>query len=99
MEQTTSEVVRGANLSKDAGVALDEIQSVSTNLAKLIANISDAAKLQSASAGHISSTMNVVQEITSQTTTATFDTARSVSELANMAESLRESVTDFKLPE
>ncbi|MGE8541906.1 methyl-accepting chemotaxis protein [Acinetobacter sp. ANC 3813] len=99
MEQTTSEVVRGANLSKDAGVALDEIQNVSGSLAKLIANISDAAKLQSASAGHIATTMNVVQEITSQTTTATFDTARSVSELANMAESLRESVSDFKLPE
>ena len=66
---------------------------------KLIANISDAAKLQSASAGHIATTMNVVQEITSQTTTATFDTARSVSELANMAEALRESVTDFKLPD
>ena len=99
MEQTTSEVVRGASLTKDAGVALDEIQTVSTNLAKLIANISDAAKLQSASAGHIATTMNVVQEITSQTTSATFDTARSVSELANMAESLRESVTDFKLPD
>ncbi len=99
MEQTTSEVVRGASLSKDAGVALDEIQGVSSDLAKLIGNISDAAKLQSASAGHIATTMNVVQEITSQTTTATFDTARSVSELASMAESLRESVTDFKLPE
>ena len=99
MELTTSEVVRGANLSKDAGIALDEIQTVSTNLAKLISNISDAAKLQSASAGHIATTMNVVQEITSQTTSATFDAARSVSELANMAESLRESVTDFKLPE
>ena len=34
-----------------------------------------------------------------QTTTATFDTARSVSELANMADSLRESVTNFKLPD
>ena len=99
MEQTTSEVVRGANLSKDAGVALDEIQNVSGSLAKLIASISDAAKLQSASAGHIATTMNVVQEITSQTTSATFDTARSVSELANMAEALRESVTDFKLPD
>ena len=99
MEQTTTEVVRGANLAKDAGVALDEIQTVSGDLAKLIASISDAAKLQSASASHIATTMNVVQEITSQTTTATFDTARSVSELANMAESLRESVTDFKLPD
>ncbi|WP_273777272.1 MULTISPECIES: methyl-accepting chemotaxis protein [unclassified Acinetobacter] len=99
MEQTTSEVVRGANLAKDAGVALDEIQKVSGDLAKLIASISDAAQLQSASAGHIANTMHVVQEITSQTTGATFDTARSVSELAHMAESLRESVTDFKLPE
>ena len=43
--------------------------------------------------------MNVVQEITSQTTSATFDTARSVSELASMADSLRQSVSDFKLPE
>ena len=99
MEQTTSEVVRGANLAKDAGVALDEIQLVSGNLATLIGSISESAKLQSASAGHIANTMNVVQEITSQTTTATFDTARSVSELANMAESLRQSVSDFKLPE
>ncbi|HAD68703.1 MAG TPA: chemotaxis protein, partial [Acinetobacter radioresistens] len=99
MEQTTAEVVRGANLAKDAGIALDEIQKVSGDLAKLIASISDAAKLQAASAGHISSTMSIVQEITSQTTSATFDTARSVSELASMAESLRESVTDFKLPE
>ncbi|WP_303297464.1 methyl-accepting chemotaxis protein [Acinetobacter pittii] len=97
MEQTTTEVVRGANLAKDAGIALDEIQKVSGDLANLIASISDAAKLQSASASHIATTMTVVQEITSQTTTATFDTARSVSELANMAESLRESVTDFKL--
>ncbi|QRQ13359.1 methyl-accepting chemotaxis protein [Acinetobacter pittii] len=99
MEQTTTEVVRGANLAKDAGIALDEIQKVSGDLANLIASISDAAKLQSASASHIATTMSVVQEITSQTTTATFDTARSVSELANMAESLRESVTDFKLPD
>ena len=99
MEHTTSEVVRGANLAKDAGVALDEIQTVSQSLAQLMDSISGAAQLQSASAGHIANTMNVVQDITSQTTSATFDTARSVSELANMAESLRESVTDFKLPE
>ena len=99
MEQTTSEVVRGANLAKDAGIALDEIQLVSNNLEKLIANISESSQLQSASASHIANTMNVVQEITSQTTTATFDTARSVSELANMADSLRDSVTNFKLPE
>lgn len=99
MEQTTSEVVRGANLAKDAGVALDEIQKVSDDLAKLIESISNAAKQQSSSASHIAKTMSVVQEITSQTTSATFDTARSVGELATMAESLQQSVTNFKLPD
>ncbi len=97
MEQTTTEVVRGDNLSKDGGIALDLIQKVSGELAKLISSISDAEKLQTESESHIETTMTVVQEITSQTTTATFDTARSVSELANLAESLLESVTDFKL--
>lgn len=98
MEHTTTEVVRGANLAKDAGVALDEIQTVSNTLAQLIGNISQAAQHQSISANQIANTMSVVQSITTQTTSATFDTAKSVSELANMAESLRESVTDFKLP-
>ena len=66
MEQTTSEVVRGARLAQDAGVALEEIETVSANLAELIQNISNAARQQASSAGHISNTMNVIQEITSQ---------------------------------
>ncbi|MBF7682839.1 methyl-accepting chemotaxis protein [Acinetobacter sp. B5B] len=99
MEHTTTEVVRGATLAQNAGVALDEIQTVSNTLAQLIGNISQASQKQSVSASQIENTMTVVQDITTQTTAATFDTARSVSELANMAESLRGSVTDFKLPE
>lgn len=99
MEQTTSEVVRGAHLAKDAGVALDEVQSVSRNLADLIQNISDAARQQAASAGHISNTMNIIQDITTQTTTGTINTAKSVGDLANMAVELRASVSGFKLPD
>lgn len=99
MEQTTTEVVRGTDLARDAGVALDEIQSVSNTLEQLIANISQSSKLQSDSAGHIADTMNIVQDITTQTTTATLDTAKSVAELAQMADSLRDSVAKFKLPD
>ena len=99
MELTTTEVVRGTTLAKDAGVALDEIQTVSGDLATLIQSISEAAREQSTSAGNISQTMNVVQDITHQTSTTTMDAARSVTELSHMAEALRESVTDFKLPE
>ncbi|ROR98920.1 twitching motility protein PilJ [Sinobacterium caligoides] len=99
MEQTTSEVVRGARLAQDAGVALEEIENVSSSLAELIQNISNAARQQAASAGHISNTMNVIQEITSQTSSGTTTTAKSIGNLAVMATDLRESVAGFKLPE
>ncbi|MCL6268447.1 methyl-accepting chemotaxis protein [Sansalvadorimonas sp. 2012CJ34-2] len=99
MEQTTTEVVRGASLAQDAGVSLEEIETVSHNLSDLIANISRAASQQASSAGHISSTMNVIQEITTQTSAGTNATAHSVGHLADMASDMRESVSGFKLPE
>jgi len=99
MEQTTSEVVRGASLAERAGVALEEIENVSSNLAELIQNISNAARQQAASAGHISTTMNVIQEITVQTSQGTSDAADSIGDLAEMATDLQESVAGFKLPE
>ncbi|MEX1058232.1 MAG: methyl-accepting chemotaxis protein, partial [Natronospirillum sp.] len=98
MEQTTSEVVRGARLAQDAGVALEEIENVSRSLADLIQNISNAARQQASSAGHISNTMNVIQEITSQTSAGTMATADSIGNLANLAQDMRASVAGFKLP-
>ncbi len=97
MESTTSEVVRGARLAKDAGEALEEVQSVSNTLADLIQNISNAAMQQAESAGHISQTMNIIQDITSQTSSGTMATARSIGELSEMAAALQESVTGFKV--
>lgn len=97
MESTTSEVVRGARLAKDAGEALEEVQSVSNTLSDLIQNISNAAQQQAKSAGHISNTMTVIQDITSQTSSGTLATARSVGELSEMAGALQESVTGFKI--
>lgn len=99
MEQTTTEVVGGARLAQDAGVALEEIEGVSANIAELIQNISNAARQQASSAGHISNTMNVIQEITSQTSAGTGATAQAIGELADMALELRESVAGFKLPD
>lgn len=98
MEQTTSEVVRGARLAQDAGVALEEIEKVSKTLAALIQNISNAARQQASSAGHISNTMNVIQEITSQTSSGTTATAKSIGNLAKMASEMRKSVSGFTLP-
>ncbi len=99
MEQTTSEVVGGAKRAQDAGVALEEIESVSTSLAELIQNISNAARQQAVSAGHVSNTMTVIQEITAQTVNTTEKTAKSIGQLATMANEMKSSVEGFKLPD
>ncbi|TDV49221.1 twitching motility protein PilJ [Pseudomonas graminis] len=98
MEQTTAEVVRGARLAQDAGVALEEIEGVSKILAALVESITNAAQQQAALGQQISSTMLVIQQTTTQTTSGTAATARSMGNLAKMASEMRRSVSGFTLP-
>lgn len=98
MEQTTSEVVRGAKLAENAGIALEEIETVSQALARLIQSISSAARQQASTAAHISKTMDVIQEITSQTSSGSTETAMTVGKLTTMARDMQQSVEGFKLP-
>jgi twitching motility protein PilJ len=98
MEQTTTEVVSGARLAEEAGTQLGEIEKVSADLADLIKNISVSAQQQSTAAANVSSTMNVIQEITSQTSAGASQTAESIGNLAQLSADLRRSVADFKLP-
>ncbi|WP_373691398.1 methyl-accepting chemotaxis protein [Endozoicomonas sp. YOMI1] len=99
MEQTTSEVVHGARLAQDAGVALEEIEQVSNSLSGLIRNISETAKVQAQSASQISNRMVAIRDISIQTSSGTKATAQSIGDLAGMAMEMRQSVTGFKLPE
>ncbi len=99
MEQSTAGVVSGARLAEDAGDALREIETTSQQLAGLIESISEAARQQAKAASNISDTMNVIQEITSQTSAGTNETATSIGNLADLANDLRNSVAGFKLPE
>ncbi|MFN2348238.1 MAG: methyl-accepting chemotaxis protein [Thioalkalivibrio sp.] len=99
MEQSTSNVVSGAKLALDAGDALNEIEGVSHQLADLIATISHAARQQASVAQNVSNTMNVIQEITMQTSDGTNETAVSIGNLTNLATELRKSVAGFKLPD
>jgi twitching motility protein PilJ len=98
MEQTTAEVVAGARLAEDAGLALGEIETVSGDLSKLIQDISVASKEQSRSAGSITESMAAIQDITKQTSQGAGNTAESVGNLAKLAADLRRSVANFKLP-
>jgi twitching motility protein PilJ len=98
MERSTTEVVSGAKLSQDAGTALEQIEAVSHQLADLINNISDAARQQAQAAVSTSDSMNVIQEITMQTSTGTNESAASIGRLLELANELRTSVSGFKLP-
>ncbi len=99
MESSTTEVVTGAQLAQNAGEALEQIENVSKHLADLITTISDSASQQARAAVNISDTMNVIQEITTQTSAGTNETAASIGNLAELANELRHSVAGFKLPE
>ncbi len=99
MEQSTAGVVKGAKMAEDAGEALAEIENVSNRLAELIHSISENAAQQSRVAGSVSETMNVIQEITTQTSAGTNETAASIGNLADLANDLRKSVSGFKLPD
>ena len=99
MEQTTTEVVRGAQLANDAGKALDEIETGSNTLAELILTISKAAQEQSEQADNIADSMTVIQDISGQTLSGTTETAGLVGELADQAGDLQASIADFKLPD
>ena len=99
MENTTTEVVAGARLSEDAGEALKEIEMVSKSIAERISAVSAAAQAQSTSTERIDDTMSVIQEITTQTSEGTIQTATSIGTLAELADDLQRSVSGFRLPD
>ncbi len=99
MESTTAEVVAGAKLSENAGEALKEIETVSKFISERITDLAKSAQSQSSSAEQISETMSVIQEITTQTSDGTSQTAASIGMLADLADELQRSVAGFRLPE
>ncbi|HAQ50783.1 MAG TPA: chemotaxis protein [Gammaproteobacteria bacterium] len=98
MERSTTGVVAGAELSKGAGTSLEQIETVSLQLAELIDNISNAAQQQAKAAISTSNNMNVIQEITMQTSTGSNESVASIGRLIELTNSLRTSVSGFKLP-
>ncbi|UCC15378.1 MAG: methyl-accepting chemotaxis protein [Gammaproteobacteria bacterium] len=99
MERSTTDVVGGALLAENAGAALDEIESVSNQIANLVQNISGTAREQATAAADITRNMGVLREVSSQTAEATGATSESIGKLADLAAQLRNSVAGFRLPE
>ncbi|MCH7880172.1 MAG: chemotaxis protein [Proteobacteria bacterium] len=98
MEQSTSNVVKGAQLTENAGSALDKIEQVSMNLAQRILEISDATKAQAAESVKITQTMDVIQQITMKTSQGSGQASESIGVLSDMVKAMHKSVAGFKLP-
>lgn len=98
MEESTREVVEGSNLTLTAGSALSEIDSVSNRLAEIIQSIAFSVKQQARGSEALSKSMGQISQVTQQTAAGTREAAQSVSDLARLADELRNSVSTFKLP-
>jgi twitching motility protein PilJ len=98
MEKSIHEVVEGSKLANQAGKALEEIGSVSNRLAGLIQSISQASRTQATGSEAIAKSMGNISQITQQTASGTRLAADSVNDLAALADTLRSSVSTFRLP-
>jgi twitching motility protein PilJ len=98
MERSTTDVVGGALLAENAGAALEEIEQVSTQIASLVQNISASSRQQAASAQGIARNMQVLKEISTQTSEATGATSQAIAKLAELSSDLRKSASGFRLP-
>ena len=98
MERSTTDVVGGALLAENAGAALEEIEQVSNQIASLVQNISSSAHEQAKAASAVTRSMDVLQEINSETAASTSATTNAISKLAELATQLRRSVAGFRLP-
>ncbi|MDM7322652.1 MAG: methyl-accepting chemotaxis protein, partial [Gammaproteobacteria bacterium] len=99
MEQTTTNVVSGAQVAENAGRSLEEIETVSATLAQRIQAIAQAAREQMQEAARIRETMRLISAQTSSTAQEAQEAAQEIGKLNELASELRTSVAGFKLPE
>jgi twitching motility protein PilJ len=71
---------------------------VSNQIASLVHNISASARSHSASGQSVARNMQVLREISTQTTDATSNTSEAIAKLAQLSAALRKSVAGFRLP-
>ncbi len=98
MENSTKQVVTGADVAEEAGQSLDQIESVSKNLASLIVNVSKATRDAAGMAGDVATSMGLLADLNEKAVLDVTTSVRSVEALRELSASLKDSVTGFKLP-
>ncbi|HSM87002.1 MAG TPA: HAMP domain-containing methyl-accepting chemotaxis protein [Candidatus Limnocylindrales bacterium] len=97
MEEGTKEVEIGAKLADQAGKALDAISSVVRQSAELVQEISLASKQQVRGTEGVANAMQIISNITRQTSQGARQTSRTVEQLVHMSEQLNEALSQFRV--
>jgi methyl-accepting chemotaxis protein len=96
MEDGTKEVESGATLADQAGRALDAISSVVRQSAELVQEISLASKQQVRGTEGVAHAMQIISNITRQTSQGTRSTVTTVSQLVKLSDQLNEALAQFR---
>ncbi|MBM9536455.1 methyl-accepting chemotaxis protein [Desulfobulbus alkaliphilus] len=97
MDESISRVVQGSRLADGAYGQLQEIESVSNQLADLIDSITRATSRQVQTSEKVIENMMAVGRVNKETSITSQDTASLMSMLSNTAGSLRKAVEVFKV--
>src|SRR5690349_14705706 len=96
MEEGTKEVEGGASLADQAGRALDAISNVVRQSAELVQEISLASKQQVRGTEGVAHAMQIISNITRQTSQGTRGTVATVSQLVKLSDQLNEALAQFR---
>src|SRR5436305_2402026 len=97
MEAGTKEVEVGARLADQAGRALEAISVVVRQSAELVQQISLASKQQVRGTEGVANAMQIISNITRQTSQGARQTARTVENMVHMSEQLNEALSQFRI--
>jgi len=97
MEEGTKEVEVGARLADQAGKALEAISTVVRQSAELVQEISLASKQQVRGTEGVANAMQIISNITRQTSQGARQTARTVENMVKLSEQLNEALSQFRV--
>ncbi|MDC8444878.1 MAG: methyl-accepting chemotaxis protein [Nitrosomonas sp.] len=97
MERSTLGVAQGTQRSHATGKALEEIETVSKQLAQQVTHIYDTTHAQTQAANTVIENMEKILLITQQTTDGSLATSTAIKHITGYAAELKSSVSSFKV--
>ncbi|ADE12652.1 methyl-accepting chemotaxis protein [Sideroxydans lithotrophicus] len=97
MESTVVQVDGGVSLAQQAGEAINQIKTESSQVLRTVTDISSAIEEQSKASNEIAANIEKVAQMTEHNSTAAEQTADAASHLAELADNMQNTVNRFKV--